>query len=922
MTKLRTKTINHTHQQLYSASVDWKNINSNWLRVYLFHHGVKHGLLVGELSGVQQLLLAFGYGMGRLATCGSVDVVDFIGDLKATSILTGNQELEDWRLFLQTNLHLFNLETIDWGCDRILLQRALEYSVQSVITQRAIAWKTEQVPDWVVYKRTRIPLDVPVNPCVHTLLTDEEEWSCFDEWNGLVVAQDCCSHLWVCDVQNNQVLLHLEVFGYRLTPTHILLWENHKVYLWGPQDDSPDVVGTIEGETIGYCRSLSDTELLVVTEESSVYLLNILTQEWRQLLTFEDHRWLSVDVVSENMILVHQSGWHEVWDEDEEDYDEDSEWEASEEEESQESEGAHVDVDQDEGSEEWEASEEEEEAPSDPTIWKLSRSDTDPAVFTPEVLYVVEDGVRVLKYHQTNCLIVDKLGVIHLVGLEDCLLKHQWNLFEGSGADLYFSGNHQVAVFQWENQDSAFHILDTIGSFSAKRLEGHTDLVSGACFIDDQILVSTSFDATARVWDVQTGKCRGVIHNLVPHELSGVIWITESVVGIWSVSGHILIWDVGQLSHLGTLMGHTSSVSAVVKLSTGLIASTGMFEPSLRIWDWRKAPLRPPLDNHDDVVISDVLHQSGKILTAAHDKTLRVWDLETATCDQVFSEHTAPIECMQWMDDGTIISADWDGVIIHWEQDGEVLHRFEGHINWVRGLEVLGETNILSWSDDQTLRLWDLDTETCRIVLAGHQGPIRGGLLLSDSRWLSWSEDATLRVWDLAQGICLHTLEGHSNYVRKAFLHHPNTVLSYNYEDLDIPCEVKVWNVETGECLQTFTGLEAEVITLHWVDQTLYVRTYADCYRWSWDKPDAPVKWLLAEFAAEFPEIWEHLRNPSERCFEDSSSSVIVTENQITIHHHQQTAHWFADGNWRVHQGFTDGSVVATCWNDVVFLKR
>ena len=56
----------------------------------------------------------------------------------------------------------------------------------------------------------------------------------------------------------------------------------------------------------------------------------------------------------------------------------------------------------------------------------------------------------------------------------------------------------------------------------------------------------------------------------------------------------------------------------------------------------------------------------------------------------------------------------------------------------------------LSWSDDWTLRLWDLESGEGR-PLEGHRGIVRSALRLPNGRALSWSEDQTLRLWDLQE---------------------------------------------------------------------------------------------------------------------------------------------------------------------------
>ncbi len=70
----------------------------------------------------------------------------------------------------------------------------------------------------------------------------------------------------------------------------------------------------------------------------------------------------------------------------------------------------------------------------------------------------------------------------------------------------------------------------------------------------------------------------------------------------------------------------------------------------------------------------------------------------------------------------------------------------------------------LSWSEDRTLRLWDLASGESR-ALEGHSDRVTGAVVLADgARALSWSADGTLRLWDLASGES-RALEGHSDRV-------------------------------------------------------------------------------------------------------------------------------------------------------------
>jgi WD domain, G-beta repeat len=60
---------------------------------------------------------------------------------------------------------------------------------------------------------------------------------------------------------------------------------------------------------------------------------------------------------------------------------------------------------------------------------------------------------------------------------------------------------------------------------------------------------------------------------------------------------------------------------------------------------------------------------------------------------------------------------------------------------------------ILSWSNDNTLRLWDAATGAAIGEPLRHQDVVNGAVYSPDGkRILSWSEDNTLRLWDAATG--------------------------------------------------------------------------------------------------------------------------------------------------------------------------
>jgi WD40 repeat protein len=66
---------------------------------------------------------------------------------------------------------------------------------------------------------------------------------------------------------------------------------------------------------------------------------------------------------------------------------------------------------------------------------------------------------------------------------------------------------------------------------------------------------------------------------------------------------------------------------------------------------------------------------------------------------------------------------------------------------------------------------------------------------------VSGSLDTSIRVWDVESGNCLHTLVGHQSLTSGMELK-DNILVSGNADST-----VKVWDITTGQCLQTLQGM-------------------------------------------------------------------------------------------------------------------
>ena len=133
-----------------------------------------------------------------------------------------------------------------------------------------------------------------------------------------------------------------------------------------------------------------------------------------------------------------------------------------------------------------------------------------------------------------------------------------------------------------------------------------------------------------------------------------------------------------------------------------------------------------------------------------------------------------------------------------------------GHQNEVLGATVLEDRRTaLSWSEDGSLRVWDLEAGTEKRALTGHTARVVGATVLEGGRTaLSWSADKSLRVWDLDAGTEKRALTGHTaRVVGATVLEDGRTALSWSVDK-----SLRVWDLEAGmACVLMGSGFSLKI---------------------------------------------------------------------------------------------------------------
>jgi WD40 repeat protein len=412
---------------------------------------------------------------------------------------------------------------------------------------------------------------------------------------------------------------------------------------------------------------------------------------------------------------------------------------------------------------------------------------------------------------------------------------------------------------------------------------GHTSRVFSVCFSPDgKRALSGSSDKTLKLWDAQTGKC---IRTFNGHT-NDVYSVCFSPDGKWALSGssdHTLkLWDTETGECIRTFQGHTNIVCSVCFNPDGQLALSGSDDHTLKLWYTETGECIHTFQGHTHFVRSVCFNPDGRqALSGSWDKTLKLWDIQTGKCIRTFRDWVVYSVCFS-PDGRRALSGGEDTTLKLWNtQTGECIRTFQGHADFVRSVCFSPDGRwALSGSEDKTLKLWRLpDKEgACEYTLsrihsteitlkqAEHFASLAAEInkliknrqivqalvkledlkavrLFGDNQVyyaltnalkrycmisscatnqvsqigsgatslcfspdgrlaLSGSSDYTLKLWDTETGECIRTFQGHiAKVLSICFSPNGQRALSGSLDRT-----LMLWDAQTGACLRTFKG--------------------------------------------------------------------------------------------------------------------
>jgi WD40 repeat protein len=325
--------------------------------------------------------------------------------------------------------------------------------------------------------------------------------------------------------------------------------------------------------------------------------------------------------------------------------------------------------------------------------------------------------------------------------------------------------------------------------------------------VDRRRLIAGFTDKTLRLWDIDQPQDppqfldikdgRGPVMSLAA--LDGCRFLSGG-----SDYGVFRLWDAETAHELRKFEGIRYWALSLAPLDSRrvVVATAGYCE--VEIWDIERTEKLSNFSGHSSSVMSVAVLDSLRVLSASSDRTIRLWSLEA-------NEKLARFKGLDWwvsnfvvLDDRRVLTGAWWGELTLWNvETGEAVLAFKAqHKGWVAHLTRLDSSRAVSCGqNDNTLRLWDLETGAELRCIEGHGESVNAVAVLDGRRVISASNDKTLRIWDVETGAELHRFEGHGEGVNSVAVLDARRVISASSDKT-----LRLWDIETGAELRRLEG--------------------------------------------------------------------------------------------------------------------
>jgi WD40 repeat protein len=279
----------------------------------------------------------------------------------------------------------------------------------------------------------------------------------------------------------------------------------------------------------------------------------------------------------------------------------------------------------------------------------------------------------------------------------------------------------------------------------------YTDIrIQSLVQLKDGRLASASRDSTVRIWEVHNKfKCTRTLYGH-SEAIICMIQLKDSRLMTSSWDKYIITWDITRDSPVIEMNNaFTRIVNTIIQLKDSRIV-LGSNARTLTVWDKDLKCLA--VINCANSVESLIQLKNGHIMSRYDIVIINVYDLRFNIINTISDFYVSYLPLLQLRDQRIVLTCDTYRnesrrvLLLGLDKIGDT-NTLRGHKKNLYSVTQLQDGRLVTGSKDETIRIWNLKTKTCEVILSGHENTINCLIQLKDGRLVSGSSDDTIRVW-------------------------------------------------------------------------------------------------------------------------------------------------------------------------------
>ncbi|MBN1648787.1 MAG: ankyrin repeat domain-containing protein [Spirochaetales bacterium] len=340
---------------------------------------------------------------------------------------------------------------------------------------------------------------------------------------------------------------------------------------------------------------------------------------------------------------------------------------------------------------------------------------------------------------------------LKLINIEEMRILNEYDFGLGC-LELSVDGN---SYFSCESIDGLRQVDIESGRVMKYFGANINNIASLAFSADGKYLLAGGNGKSVPLWNVQTAEKSSIFSGV--HIVKSVSFSSDGKLALAADADSLTVWDVISGKTVQAISGHTEFIKSAVFSADNKFIVSGSNDKTVKLWNLETGQELRSFSGHGDYVNAvAVTNDNRYIVSGSSDKTIRIWDLKSGKCLKTIETESSVFS----------IALSPDGRCLIHNGESEKIDLIEipsGRINktypvssWIIdsvNFSMDGKSIIYGDFTDYSARIIDLASGRETYVLGGHEAKINAAVISPDNKFAATaSDDQTVRLWDLENG--------------------------------------------------------------------------------------------------------------------------------------------------------------------------